>query len=288
MIPHHIFVGAKDAPHLAFVLHGVLGAGHNFRSFAKRLCDARPDIGFALVDLRYHGRSLGAEPPHTLEACATDLMELAGQLGRFPTLVIGHSLGGKVALTYGRHAVQDQDHPGRAALAQIWALDSDPGPQTPSREHEVLRVLGALRTHAGPFASRAEATGLLLGEGLSSGLANWLVMSLDRLPEGDGRLGWRFDLDAIQTLLVDYFSTDLWPFLDEMARADAATTPRFELLVAEHSDRWSGSMRERAAHLPRGGAVRVHELAKAGHWVHVDNPDGLLEILTAHLPPPGS
>ena len=286
MIPHHTFVGRPDAPILCFVLHGVLGAGHNFRSFAKRLCDARPDIAFALIDLRYHGRSLGAGPPHTLEACAGDMVELAQSLGRFPALVIGHSLGGKVALTYGRLALEVPQHPGRAALRQVWALDSDPGPQTPSLEHEVLRVLGSLRAHPGPFASRAEATERLLDRGLSSGLVNWLVMSLDRTPGGDGSLTWRFDLDAIDALLEDYFSADLWPFLDEVGRADPTVSPRFELLVAEHSDRWSGTMRERAAHLPQGGAVRVHELPDAGHWVHVDNPDGLLQILLDHLPPP--
>lgn len=286
MIPHHVFVGNADAPLLCFVLHGVLGAGHNFRSFAKRLAEARPDIGFALVDLRYHGRSLGAGPPHTLAACAEDMVELAGALGRFPALVIGHSLGGKVALTYGCRALEVPGHPGRAALRQVWALDSDPGPQTPSLEHEVLRVLASLRAHPGPFASRAEATERLLARGLSSGLVNWLVMSLDRTPGGDGSLTWRFDLDAIDALLRDYFSADLWPSLDQVGRADPSTTPHFELLVAEHSDRWSGTMRERAADLPRGGAVRVHELPNAGHWVHVDNPDGLLQILLAHLPAP--
>jgi len=285
VIPHHILVGAPDAPHLAFVLHGVLGAGHNFRSFAKRLQEARPDIAFALIDLRYHGRSLGAPPPHTLDACAGDLVELAQEFGRFPSYVVGHSLGGKVALNYGRHAVQVPEHSGRAGLRQVWALDSDPGPQTPSLEHEVLRVLGALRLYPGPFASRAEATQKLLGHGLSSGLSNWLVMSLDREPGGDGRLSWRFDLDAIDALLADYFTTDLWPFLHDVSLADPHQTPRFELLVAEHSDRWSGSMRERAAHLPQGGAVRVHELPDAGHWVHVDNPDGLLRIMLQHLSP---
>jgi len=284
VIPHHLFVGAEGAPHLAFVLHGVLGAGHNFRSFAKRLNEARPDIRFALIDLRYHGRSLGAPAPHTLAACAADLEALARHLGRSPSLVIGHSLGGKVALTYGRRVAEDPAHPARATLAQVWALDSDPGPQEPSSEHEVLRVLGALRRHPGPFSSRAEATERLLGDGLSSGLSNWLVMSLDRSPGSDA-LTWRFDLDAIETLLTDYFSTDLWPFLEEWARVSAHQVPRFELLVAEHSDRWSGSMRQRAAHLPSGGPVRVHELEAAGHWVHVDNPDGLLRIMTAHLPP---
>lgn len=286
MIPHHLFVGQPDAPELAFVLHGVLGAGHNFRSFAKRLGEVRPDVAFVLVDLRYHGRSLGAPPPHTLAACAADLEQLGRHLGRFPSLVIGHSLGGKVALTYGQAAAEQAQHPGRGTLRQVWALDSDPGPQTPSLEHEVLRVLGALRRHAGPFASRAEATQRLLSDGLSSGLSNWLVMSLDRLPGADAGLSWRFDLDAIEALLTDYFSTDLWPFLDQMASATSPALPRFELLVAEHSDRWSGTMRERAAQLAKGGRVRVHELLGAGHWVHVDNPDGLLEIITGHLEPP--
>ena len=287
MIPHHLFVGAEDAPHLAFVLHGVLGAGHNFRSFAKRLNEARPDIRFALIDLRYHGRSLGAPPPHTLEACASDLEDLAEHLGRSPSLVLGHSLGGKVALTYGRRVTLDEAHPAHAGLSQVWALDSDPGAQEPSQEHEVLRVLGTLRRHAGPFSSRGEATEKLLADGLPTGLSNWLVMSLDRIPGTEGLLGWRFDLDAIETLLGDYFSTDLWPFLEDLGRSAGSTGPRFELLVAEHSDRWSGSMRERAAHLPEGGRVRVHELEAAGHWVHVDNPDGLLRILTGHFPAAG-
>jgi len=286
VIPHHSFVGAHSAPHLAFVLHGVLGAGHNFRSFAKRLGDARPDIAFVLIDLRYHGRSLGAPPPHTLAACAEDLEHLAAQLGRQPTLVIGHSLGGKVALTYGMQVAEDAAHPAHSVLSQVWALDSDPGPQEPSLEHEVLRVLRTLRKHPGPFSARADATAALLGEGLSSGLSNWLVMSLDRVPGTDGQLAWRFDLDAIEALLSDYFSTDLWPLLEQFGRGPASATPRFELLVAEHSDRWSGSMRQRAQQLPRGGPVRVHELEAAGHWVHVDNPDGLLRILTSHFPEP--
>ncbi|MFT7520933.1 MAG: pimeloyl-ACP methyl ester carboxylesterase, partial [Kiritimatiellia bacterium] len=27
--------------------------------------------------------------------------------------------------------------------------------------------------------------------------------------------------------------------------------------------------------------VHLHTLANSGHWVHVDNPDGLLDMLTA-------
>jgi pimeloyl-ACP methyl ester carboxylesterase len=48
-------------------------------------------------------------------------------------------------------------------------------------------------------------------------------------------------------------------------------------------------MKDRAARLmqdpsdPRRGRVRVHTLPNSGHWVHVDNPEGLRQILLDHL-----
>ena len=54
----------------AFVLHGILGAGNNFTSFVQKLARRRPELRFLLVDLRNHGGSTGAAPPHTLAACA--------------------------------------------------------------------------------------------------------------------------------------------------------------------------------------------------------------------------
>lgn len=279
MIPAHQVVGEESAPGTAYVLHGVLGAGNNFRSFMLRLSRERPDWRFVLVDLRHHGKSVGAEPPNTLAACVQDLLELSGALGTVPEVVLGHSFGGKVALAYGRHltCVESIPHePARAALQQIWTLDSDPGTQEPSPDHEVLRVLRALRASGGPFGTRESSVRELTDQqGLSPGLAQWLATNLERRGE---ELVWRFDLDAIEELLEDYFRDDLWPYL-ETARG----TPEHHLLVAGRSDRWTGSMRERVRGLPPSTSVRLHELPKAGHWVHVDNPDGLLAILREHL-----
>jgi pimeloyl-ACP methyl ester carboxylesterase len=172
----------------------------------------------------------------------------------------------------------------RLMLRQVWALDSDPGAQEPDHSHQVLRVVASLKKHPGPFASRASALTALEAEGLSSGLGNWLVTSLERSAGGAGEASftWRFELPEIGQLLADYFSTDLWPFLERAAR-QAGDSPRFDLLVAENSDRWSGNMRERASRLNQSGGFRLHELADSGHWVHVDNPDGLLGILSAQL-----
>lgn len=288
MIPHHTFVGAEQAPHLAFLMHGVLGSGHNLRSVAKRLQGARPDYRFVLIDLRYHGQSLGAPPPHELEACADDLIDLAGHLGQAPRVVIGHSMGGKVALAYGRRQEVEDENPQRRAattatretLRQVWTLDSDPGAQDPQEGHQVLKVIRALLRHTGPFSSRSAAHQALTGEGLSAGLAHWLNTNLERKPDG---FHWRFEMDHISELLRDYFSLDFWTYVQKVASGELEGSIRYELLLAEQSDRWSGAMRERAEQLDGGHRVRVHRLADSGHWVHVDNPDGLHEVLTAHL-----
>jgi pimeloyl-ACP methyl ester carboxylesterase len=181
-----------------------------------------------------------------------------------------------VALTYGRRVARGAapSELGQS-LTQIWALDSDPGTQRPDPSHEVLRVLRALRTETGPFESRAAAIAAITGHGLSSGLSNWLATNLDRRSDG---YVWRLDVDAIEELMTDYFNEDLWPYL-EASRG----VPHHHLVVAERSDRWTGTMRERAARLPAEAAVSVQELADSGHWVHVDNPDGLLRIFAAHL-----
>ena len=58
-----------------------------------------------LVDLRNHGNSANLahlKPPHNIQSAASDIVELIKtQLGKWPNVVMGHSLGGKVALEFG-------------------------------------------------------------------------------------------------------------------------------------------------------------------------------------------
>jgi pimeloyl-ACP methyl ester carboxylesterase len=59
-----------------------------------------------LVDLRNHGRSAeieGLEPPHDMVNAANDLAHLVKAQGwAWPDVVIGHSMGGKVALQFAK------------------------------------------------------------------------------------------------------------------------------------------------------------------------------------------
>lgn len=263
----HSFVGDESAPKLAFVLHGVLGAGHNFRSFVRRLSAERKDYRFVLVDLRLHGGSKNAPPPHTLAACADDLERLSEVLGRTPNAVLGHSFGGKVALEHARR------HPRR--LEQVWVLDAEPGATKPGPDHEVLKVLRTLRSVPVPAPSRDAVIRALMEGGISRPTAHWLATSLERTAEG---YVFGLGLDGIDDLLSDYFATDLWPFLETPRQA-----PDIFLVIAEESDRSSPGLRLRAERLPPEARVETHLIENSGHWVHVDNPDALGALILHEL-----
>jgi esterase len=266
-VPAHTLVGDPTASKLALLLHGALGSGSNLRSLATKLSKLRPEYRFCLVDLRHHGESQGAPPPNTLEACARDLDALLGELGQQAQVIAGHSFGGKTALMFANL------FPGRAK--QVWVLDSNPGAQEPSSDNEVIRVMETIRRTTTPAADRQQVVAQLMAQGLSSGTANWLGTNLQRGVDG---FVWRFDLDAIYELMLDYFRVDLWPVLD-----GRASDSDFRLVVAERSDRWAPENRARVQKLAAETAVRLHVVPNAGHWLHVDNPGFLLELMGADL-----
>lgn len=271
-IPHYRVVEeeAGGSPSkLAFVLHGALGSGQNFTRFIQRLARDRPEYRYVLVDLRHHGQSSGAPPPNTLSACAADLVALSGALGKEPEVMIGHSFGGKVAIEYARQ--------GARGLEQVWVLDAVPGDQAAADNTEIADVIRAVRSVPLPARSRKDVVSHLVEvAGLSRGLAEWMATNLKRQGE---QYVWVFDLDAIEQLMRDYFTVDLWGYL-----AEPRTAPEFQLVVAERSDRWTPSQRARAQALPVAARVVYNDLPSSGHWLHVDNPDALLRLIAARLP----
>ncbi|KAE8809531.1 abhydrolase domain-containing protein C22H12.03 [Hordeum vulgare] len=84
-------------PPTAVLLHGILGSGKNWGSFAKRLAQEFPMWQFLLVDLRCHGDSASIKKrgPHTVASTAFDVLKLIGQLRLSPRVLVGHSFGGK-------------------------------------------------------------------------------------------------------------------------------------------------------------------------------------------------
>lgn len=154
---HHFILQQPNVQPLqtAYVLHGILGSGRNLRTFIQKLSMLLPKWRFVLLDLRNHGDSQNAPPPHTLQACAQDVLELSQHL-QFPAeLVIGHSYGGKVAL----QCVADR----LPQLRQVFVLDATPQNRTGTEEspHSVETVIRALRQIPQPLQTRQQLVQVL-------------------------------------------------------------------------------------------------------------------------------
>lgn len=264
---HHERVVAGGTPprHWLYVLHGIFGSGRNWASVARRLVQARPEWGVLLVDLREHGASEGFLPPHTVEACARDLDALARSLRVPPSAVLGHSFGGKVALAWGALSPE---------MAQLWVVDSTPEARPPGGS--AWQMLERLRRLPEHFRSRDELVQLLREGGIALPVARWMATNLAGEPAAGYR--WRFNLEAIEELLHDFFRRDLWPVLES-----PPGSLQLHLVKAEGSDVLSGPALERVEGLTTGGRVFLHRVT-GGHWVNADNPDALHELLEGMLP----
>jgi len=259
--------GSRPERWLLF-LHGLLGRGGNWRAIARRLVAARPGWGAALVDLRMHGATQGFPPPHTVAATAEDLLALDGALPGPVRAVLGHSFGGKVALAY---LVRRGDALDRAVIVDAMP-GARPGREGPGTTLDVLGWLGAL----GVIPSRADFIARAREAGYGHALAEWLAMNFRRTEAG---YELALDLGAIRALLDDYFACDLWPVVERPPGALA-----LHLVIGEHSPVWGAGDRARGDRIAAGsnGRVIVHRLPTS-HWVHAEDPDLLLGVLTGAL-----
>lgn len=212
--------------------------------------------------------------------------------------VLGHSLGGKIALralSKARGAISKDEI---APRAQFWTLDTVPsGVATASDPHGVRRVLDAVASLPREFASRDDLSAALAsarGEGdeekkdaspFPRDLVDWLGTNLAPTEPALGvssKLGWVFDIEGARALYDAYEREDA-----EALRVCVDPPIPFETHVvrAAKSERWdAGVVRalESASAKP-GARVRFHVLPDAGHWLHVDNPEGLRAMVAPEL-----
>lgn len=248
-------------------LHGVFGAGRNWRSVARRLAEGDPGWSGVLPDLRLHGASVGFPPPHTIAACADDVLStIRSSDGSGLDVVLGHSFGGKVALELTRRDP--------AGLRQAWIVDAPPSAREPGGT--AWRMLDVLHRHPGPFGEREEAVEALEAEGYDALVGRWMATNLE---ERDDGLRWALNLDGLEALLEDFFRVDLWSVVERPPEG-----VEIHVVKAEDSDVLSEEACRRVERAGEAhGRTRLHRLA-GGHWLNVANPDGLIDLLRRRLP----
>lgn len=250
-------------------LHGILGRGINLRMIARRFIEARQGSTAWLVDLRGHGRSSKGAPSPSVEAAALDIANLAARAELPLRAIVGHSFGGKVALQAAKLDVLK-------SLEHVVVIDSAPGSTGPLHGGDSpLDVIDVIASLPREFESKSNFIRAVVAAGKTRTLAEWLAGSLER--END-HVRISFDLNEIRALILDYFTRDLWSVVQHPPGG-----VNVHLLIAEGSGAYSPADRERALQIAATNTQVTVDVLPGSHWLHVDNPDGVLRKLLDYI-----
>lgn len=250
--------GGEGTP--LFVIHGLLGSADNWRSHVKQW---QAHHRVVTVDLRNHGRSPHAESMGYGEM-AQDLLSLMDRLGIERTHLLGHSMGGKVAISVARLA------PERVASLIV----ADIAPQAYGHGHDAV-FAGLRRVEQGSPTNRREADELL-AEHVDE-RATRLFLATNLVRGDDGVLRLRIGLDQIER---DYDS-----IMQEPAGEGAYEGPTLVLrgeLSPYVPDEALPALRDV---LPKAQLVTLEQ---AGHWLHAEQPEAFQTAVNDFLASLGS
>jgi esterase len=249
-------IGEGDRP--TVLLHGFLGSSRNLRGFAQQWGERAPERAFLLVDLTGHGASPPLPPGAGIETLAQDVAETvaAAALGPAAT-VLGHSLGGRVALAWAQRA--------SGAVGDLTLLDIAPGP-IEGRRSSSRRVLDVVLTAPDQAPNRRTLRTLLVEGGLAPAVADWVLMNVDCGPDG---CRWRIDRRALDALNTRVNEDDLWPAL-------AARRGQVTRCIRGERSLYVGD--QDVARFAQAG-VSVDTIPGAGHDLHVEAPEAVLDIV---------
>ena len=123
-----------DGPRFVVAAHGVTANHTSFRALADQLPD---DVSLVAPDLRGRGGSNGITGPYGMPAHADDLVAVMDEVGAETATVVGHSMGGFVAV------VAAHRHPDRVRnlLLVDGGLPLDLGPLAELPIEEVVQAI---------------------------------------------------------------------------------------------------------------------------------------------------
>jgi pimeloyl-ACP methyl ester carboxylesterase len=236
------------------LLHGLFGRAQNLGSVARRLAETHRVLS---IDARNHGASPHA-PAMDYATLAGDVMETLAARDALPAALLGHSMGGKIAMFA---ALTRPDH-----IVRLLVADIAPVPYA-HRNRAIAEALLAIPLTAG--LTRAGAEAALRPAVADPGVRAFLLQNL--MP--GAAPAWRIGLAEIAAGMAD---------IEGFAPPQGAIYPGPTLFI-----RGETSDYVLPAHQPEIKALfpnaRVTTLPGAGHWLHADRPDLFADMAATFL-----
>ncbi|WP_151089426.1 alpha/beta fold hydrolase [Hymenobacter baengnokdamensis] len=246
------------------ILHGLFGTLDNWHTLARRWAD-EAGLRVVSVDLRNHGRSFHS-PEHSYALMARDVLALLDHLHLDPArlTVLGHSMGGKVAMCLAL------GYPTR--LAQLVVLDI--APRFSNMEHQDAIIAGLQAVDLRTIQTRQQAEAILAQRIPQVGVRQFLLKNLYR--REDNSFAWRINLPVLVSQLA--------AIGEEIGAAQPFLKPTLFVRGGKSDyitpdDKLHGI----PALFPNSQVVTVPD---AGHWLHAEKPEevfALVKSFVGHL-----
>lgn len=256
---HHKISGEGQA---LILLHGLFGSQDNLGVIARGLEDNWQVHG---LDLRNHGKS-----PHvdtmTYPEMARDVLDYMDARGLDKAWVLGHSMGGKVAMQMALDAPE--------RIAGIIVADIAPVTYKPRHDH-VLEGLKAVDTDA--LKSRQDADKALAAHLDEAGVRQFLLKNLVPVPTEEqdasgARYRWRLNLPVIDRS---------YAALSAAPEGEGPYEGPVLFIKGADSAYIQTKHRDTIAGLFPNADLRIIE--GTGHWLHAEKPDTFVALCRRFL-----
>lgn len=237
-------VPGQDKPALV-VLHGLYGQQGNWASHARALAN---DFTVYTLDARNHGQSAHVNSM-TLPEMAQDVNDTMDALGLAEAHLLGHSMGGKIAMLL---ALQQP-----ARVQSLLVVDIAP---VAYRHGDVQVLQGLIALDLAALASRSAADEQLAAYVHTPVVRDFLLTNL--VKEAQGSFRWRFNLQVLASSLGEIIG---WPEVPGIYEGPVLFIKgaNSDYILPEHQD----------ATLKLFPRARLKTVQGAGHWVHSEKAE---------------
>ena len=230
-----------------FIFHGLYGRGKNWQTFSKKLSNEKKQI-VVTVDLRNHGGNEFEEDISYI-SMMNDILSLFNYLGVENTNLLGHSMGGKLAMVI---ALLEPRYVNKIIIADISPIDYD--------NDENLIINSLLNMNLDLIKNRSEANNFLSEYIDQKFLRSFLLQNLELL---DGKYKWSINLKAIKRSLNDLRK---FPVMKNINK--------FEKKVLCIYGGKSNYVKEEHFNIFKKffSNIFFHKIKNADHFLHIDSP----------------
>lgn len=237
------------------ILHGVFGSGENWLTVSKQFA---PHFQVFMVDQRNHGRS-----PHSSDfsyrLMVQDLADFARQHGLAKFDLIGHSMGGKVAMKFAA------SHP--EMLEHLVVVDIAPRYYKPHHDEVIAGLKAVDLQHT---KSRMEAEAAMAHHIAEQDTRQFLLKNLYRTD--DGSFAWRINLPVLEKAV-----SEIGEPLEDPAVVEVPT-----LFVKGENSRYI-SEQDKEQIKAQFSDSKIITIENAGHWVQAEQPSAFADAVLAFL-----